>query len=76
MTEMKDAKQNEMDKQNYVLALMKSDPAAALNYIHKEDFFNSYAIQEREANIARWLYGLNIHLGVNNGQMILANGTQ
>jgi len=74
MAEMKDAKQNEMDKQNYVLALMASDPAAALAYIHKEDFFNSYAIQEREANIARGLYGLNLHLGVNNGEMILANG--
>lgn len=74
--EMKKAKDNELYEQNYVLTLMKSDPAAALAYIHQKDFFNSYAIQENEQNIARALYGLNLHLGVNNGVMTLANGTQ
>jgi hypothetical protein len=75
MTEMKDAKQHEIDTQNNVLALMKSDPAAALAFIHKENLFGGNgSIQGEEDNIARGLYGLNIHLGVNNGQMILANG--
>ena len=77
LVKMTEAKQYELDKQSYVLNLMRTDPTAALAYVRQENFLGDniwIGFQRKERELNNDISQLGLKLGVNNAQLTLSNG--